>query len=621
MCLSVMRYRGLRAFEGTLAVFTLALGLGACGSDEKQSAELECGPGDFAEADSELLFSEPEVPRFDIKLHGTTWPALMAKARDEEYTAVDACYGGKSIGRIGLRFKGQVGSLSRCFDGDELICNKLSMRLKFDFEDEKLRFFGLKHLNLHSLTGDASHLHERLAYDLYRDMQVDAPRSDWAELVVDGKAQGLYSMVEQIDGRFVSARWPDAGDGNLYKEAWPTRTDSQYFRDRLDTHEETGTPTSILSFAEGIAGADSTSGLSVVSEYMDTSQLYRYLAVDDATLNWDGITAFYANEDGTFRNHNFFIFEKPTGAAGAPLQLIPWDMDHTFELPNWRLGAPYWGDAASACPQVVLGCATAGCDPILHALASDREAYRDAVHALLQGPLADGLVEARVSEQAARIEAAVRRDSFGPTPSAWRDEVEHLRASFPILREYVRRRADGPAIERLAVPAQGVTDFSHFDDTELLFGASALVAPGGSAAVAKAPSDAPFPGLRLKFGLPRESQGWAVYFLPLEAPNLDVRNKVGVRFRARGVGTKYVGLNIDSAEGDVGTTRWTWPLALDEQTKTYELRFADLIWPEPSLAGPSQELVLTHVQEFVFVAANQGQDAQGYVDIADFELF
>lgn len=594
---------------------------GEHGPSGEESFALTCAPGDFADADAAQLFAEREVPRFDISLHGTTWSKLMAKARDEEYTSVDACYGGKSIGKIGLRFKGQIGSLSRCFDGDDLICKKLSMRLKFDFQDEKLRFFGLKHLNLHSLGGDPSHLRERLGYDVYRDMGVDAPRSDWAELVVDGKAQGLYSMVEQIDGRFVSSHWPDDSEGNLYKEAWPTRTDPEYYREHLETHEENGTPTSILAFAEALAGVEPGRELSVLSEFVDTNQLYRYLAVDDATLNWDGITALYAKDDGSFQNHNFFVFERPAGAAGAPLQVIPWDMDHTFELPNWRLGAPYWGDASAACPQVVLGCMTAGCDPILRGLASDWEPYRNAVHALLEGPFAEGRLEARVAEHSARVEEAVRRDSLGPTLSAWRDDVEHLRTSLPLFREYVRRRADGPTVERVAVPAQGVADFSRFDDLEMLFGTSAVAAPGGSATVMKTPSDAGLSGLRLTFDLPRQSQGWAIYLLPLEEPNLDVRNKVGVRFRARGVGTQYVGLNIDSAEGDVGTTRWTWPLALDEQAKTYELHFAELVWPDPSLTGPTRDLVLTHVQEFVFVAGNQGQDSRGYVDVADFELF
>lgn len=602
-----------------LFLFPLALALTGCSSDEEAPAPT-CPTGAF-DADAARLFDAPEVARFDITLHGTSWSRLMAKAREEEYTSVAACYNGKSIGKIGLRFKGQVGSLSRCFEGDELLCKKLSMRLKFDFEDEDRRFFGLKHLNLHSLTGDPSHLRERLAYELYRAMDVDAPRSDWAELIVDGKPQGLYSMVEQVDGRFIAARWPDASQGNVYKEAWPTTTDAEYFRGHLETHEETAQPTSLLAFARELAEAAPVESLGVLSRFMDKDQLSRYMVVDDATLNWDGITALYADEDGSVRNHNFFIFEKPSGASGPPLQLIPWDMDHTFEVPNWRSGAPYWREPAATCPQVVLGCLVAGCDPILRALASDADAYRTAAHALLQGPFAEGALEGRISDYSARIEAAVGRDGLGPTLSEWRDDVASIRSSLPRLREYVRRRSDGPPIERLTIPSEGVANLSQFDELETLFGMVALAATGARASFTQPPADSTLAGLRLNFDLPKTTDGWAVYFLPLAAPNHDLKGKTGVRFRARGSGVKYAALNVDGAEGDVGTTRWSWPLSFDDEAALYELRLADLIWPDSLVAGPTKDRVLTHVQDFVLVVGSAGVDASGFIDLAEFEIF
>lgn len=296
-------------------------------------------------------------------------------------------------------------------------------------------------------------------------------------------------------------------------------------------------------------------------------------------------------------------------------------MEHTFEVPNWRSGAPDWREPATPCPQTALGCLVAGCDPLLRALGTHADAYRSAAQRLLAGPFAEGRFEERVADYSARLEAAVGRDGLGPSLAEWRDDVAQVRASLPPLREYVRRRSDGPPMKRLTIPSEGVTDLSRFDELETLFGMMSLAATGSRASFTPTPADSSVAGLRLNFELTEQSEGWAAFFFPLATPNFDLTTKTGVRFRARGAGVRYATLNVDSAEGDVGTTRWAWPLAFDDVANTYELRFDALTWPDPQLAGPTRTQVLTHVQEFVFVVANTGVAATGFVDIADFEIF
>ena len=65
-------------------------------------------------------------------------------------------------------------------------------------------------------------LREGVGYGLFRDAGVVAPRTAFAWLTVNGKPQGLFVVVEEIDDRFVAANFPDGGEGNLYKEVWPT---------------------------------------------------------------------------------------------------------------------------------------------------------------------------------------------------------------------------------------------------------------------------------------------------------------------------------------------------------------------------------------------------------------
>jgi hypothetical protein len=297
-------------------------------------------------------------------------------------------------------------------------------------------------------------------------------------------------------------------------------------------------------------------------------------------------------------------------------------LDHTFEVPNWRSPAPYWREPLQGCPQLSLGCLAAPCDPLLRALASDADAYSRAARALLAGPFAEGLLEEQLAEHVTRIRGAVERDRLGPNVAAWQADVERVRAALPLLREYVRRRSDGPLLKRLTLAPQGVLDLTQYDDMEVQFGLYALAASGSQASAKKTSPDSPLAdGLRFDFTLDASSENWAIYILPLATPNLDVRKRTGVRFRARGVGLGYAGLNLDSAEGDVGTQRWSWPLPVSARVQDYELRFDELVWNDATVQGPPRDLVLQHAQDFMFVLTGNGDDPSGFLEIGDFEVF
>ena len=46
-------------------------------------------------------------------------------------------------------------------------CHKLSLKLKFNYEDKDQRFFGLKKVMLHASLSDTTMMRERLAYSLW----------------------------------------------------------------------------------------------------------------------------------------------------------------------------------------------------------------------------------------------------------------------------------------------------------------------------------------------------------------------------------------------------------------------------------------------------------------------
>src|SRR5690606_28959223 len=128
-------------------------------------------------------------------------------------------------------------------------------------------------------------------------------------------------------GRFTDDRWPENGDGNLYKEAWPVQADPAWVLSKLKTNEEVGDVSAFLAFAGAMSNASPGALRSTLGEYLELDAFARYMAVDDALVNNDGITTFYTAEGGTWSgNHNFYLYEE----SPTRFTLIPWDLESTF---------------------------------------------------------------------------------------------------------------------------------------------------------------------------------------------------------------------------------------------------------------------------------------------------
>lgn len=394
-----------------------------------------CGARDPALQDGNAaeLFAATRVPAFDVYLPQADWENLKVNARDEEYVSVEACYDGRAVGTIGLRFKGSYGSLYECFDSQgNMICPRLSMKMKFDEYVPDQRFFGLKRLAFNAYLHDDSRMKEKLAYDLYRAMGVVAPRSAWAVLRVNGVSQGLFGMVEVVDGRFTADRWPANPDGNLYKELWPTHAADGQILAALETNEEAADISGYREFAQALAAADDAHALATLGSYMDLDYLARFMAVEDAVVSYDGVTYFWTDRTST-ANHNYFVYEE----SPTRFTLIPWDLESTFWI-NPTHAAPHWTVTPADCSQTYSywgGLAYApACDRVFRALDTDLGRWRAAARALLDGPFTIDTMETTIDRYLAVIGDAARAD---PTPSKYtpfNQAVAGLRSGIPEMR-------------------------------------------------------------------------------------------------------------------------------------------------------------------------------------------
>lgn len=560
---------------------------GAGGQTDAGGSSEVCGMecSDCATRDAADLFGYTTVPSFDLTLPAERWAYLKAHALDEQFEEACLSFEGTPVGGVGLRFKGSYGTLKGCLDDQgNLTCTKLSMKVKFSEYDKDLRFYGLKRVNFHSMVRDPSKLHERITYDLYREMGIASPRSAWANLKVNGESLGLFSMVEEIDGAFTSNRWPDDGNGNLFKEAWPITSDPSYYTSHLETNTATPSPEAFVQFYGELAAAAPADRTNALEKWSDLPSLYRYMAVDDAVMNWDGITAYYTDAQRSFTvNHNYYWYQEQ---ARDSFHLIPWDMDSTLvpqatfmQVPRWdkspsdcSLTYPVWGGSIVLAP---------GCDLVFQALATNKSPYQAAVQELLDGPFAEAALAAKIDELSAFINESVATDPLGPTATVWKSSVSQLKGSLPVLRARLIHLRDDVPIVPLSLSTMAVNGFEDLDPLGLTLG-SALMSNASTTVSQSLNTSTPLAGLedlKLDFEYRNEANAWGQWInmsIPFTSGSRDLRSMSGIRFQVRADQSRMLRLDLESPAQTATNkgVRFGWNVSVGPSPTQVEVRFA-----------------------------------------------
>ncbi|MBN1612147.1 MAG: CotH kinase family protein [Polyangiaceae bacterium] len=624
--------------------------VGAAAADK--GGQGPCGPVDstLADADAADLFAFEKVPTFDLYLPAESWTALQKNAREEQYVEAQACFEGRSVGRIAMRFKGSYGSLYGCFDeAGNNTCRKLGIKLKFDEYVTDQRFHGLKRLYLQGNRYDDSYLHEKLAYDTYRAMDIPAPRAAWAIVRVNDELQGLFGMVEAIDGRFSSDRWPDHGNGNLYKEAWPIHPDAQYAIDHLETNEEEAKVESFVAFSEAMDAAADKDLRTTLGQHMDLDALARYMAVDDAIANYDGITAYYTSEDAEWAgNHNFFLYEDE--AAPGQFTIIPWDLESTFTTNSGFGNVPRWTTVPDDCGQnygawggsnLVIA---PGCDRVFRAMAADLEGYRAAGQQLLDGPFAQQTLLSTIEQHTEFIRAAAESDPNGPGKVDWETAVAMLRDEIPKLRARFEYLLTGKSWVALEIDVTQIADFEDQDDFGLTMGPSLYCNPNSTVSVAVNTTE-PLAGaqdLVLSFeyaNQPDDDWGqWTQFTIPLTSGSNDLTSFTGVRMWLKADQARTLRLDIESPNNSAREqgVRLGWDVPVGQTANQVDVKLAEAA--VPSWAGdqgldPGDNLadIVSAASGLVFhpQCAGRANDGQlpdgttdpGFLEIDDIEFY
>lgn len=280
----------------------------------------------------------------DLRLHevALTLPDASADALREdpyEWAEADAVVDGTPLTGIGVRLRGKVGSFREL---DE----KPKFKLDLDRFNEGQRLQGLDTLALNNAVVDCSYLKEMAGYRVFREMGINAPRTSYAWVTVNGEDYGLYVLVEYPNEDFLQDNFEDPS-GNLYdgKYGWDGRgtywlTDfTRSLQDNFELEEGTDVGLAdVYAVTDALSDADDFSA--AVEDLIDEDQLHTFVAAEQ----WIG------HIDGYSLNiNNYRVYFDP--ARGGRAVWIPWDLDYAF------INAMTWGMSWSR-PQ---GAAVAAC--------------------------------------------------------------------------------------------------------------------------------------------------------------------------------------------------------------------------------------------------------------------
>ncbi|WP_342558541.1 CotH kinase family protein [Metasolibacillus sp. FSL K6-0083] len=261
----------------------------------------------------ELVFNQNKVTTVDIELAEGDWLDMLENASAEEYKEATITINGKRMEHVAIRTKGNL-SLREVVNSDS---TRYSFKIDFDYYNNEQSLYGLTKLNLNNNYSDATLMREYISYEIMEAMGLPTPAHSYMYITVNGKEQGLYLGVEQIDATFLANKF-GSNDGFLYKPDG-VGSDLQYIGDDIADYTGIGLKTNegnvenskIIEMIEAINKGDN------IEQYLDIDEMLRYFAVNTAVVNLD---SYQGN-----MKHNYYLYEQD-----GVFSIIPWDYNMSF---------------------------------------------------------------------------------------------------------------------------------------------------------------------------------------------------------------------------------------------------------------------------------------------------
>ena len=262
--------------------------------------------------------------------------------------------------------------------------SKRSWKVDLEPGDDDEQVADMRRLNLKAMYNDPSQMREALAWATFGHAQIVAPRHTFARMSLNGDYLGLFSVVEEVDRRFLRRHFDPADRGNLYKAycgdlgcatlehrcgpggdggAAYVSHDPDDGTYRLKTNKDDAgqnTRDDLAELVRVIHGTGLPAGASFGSDAY--AEALREVFDVEAFLRWAGANVLLGSWDNYFATPaNYYLYNG--GRPGAERDVvsrpyftwIPWDYDNCLgidyfgvrwqyaDLLDWPAGTrPYW---------------------------------------------------------------------------------------------------------------------------------------------------------------------------------------------------------------------------------------------------------------------------------------
>lgn len=233
-------------------------------------------------------------------------------------------FGTNKFPDVGVRYKGNGTFMT----AQESLKRSFKLDLNQYVKGQKLA--EMSQFNLHNSVRDPSFMNEAVAYRLFRDGGVAAPRTAYARVFVtvpekfERKYFGLYDLVEDVSPAFLKERF-DTSKGALFKPVTPSLFSDlgDDWKDYNQTYDPKGELTGaekqrVIAFAKIVSNANDAEFAEKLADYVDLDNLARYLAITAWLCDLDGILGV---------GQNYYLWLQP---SNRKFIFVPWDQDQTF---------------------------------------------------------------------------------------------------------------------------------------------------------------------------------------------------------------------------------------------------------------------------------------------------
>jgi hypothetical protein len=171
-----------------------------------------------------------------------------------------------------------------------------SLTLNFDKFAKGQRFHGLTKLHLNNTVQDPSYLSEAFARDLFNDIGVPAPRAGHALVTLNGRAMGLYVLIEGANKPFLKRHFKST-EGNLYD---PGDREDITGELEVDSGINREDRSELVRLAEATEEPDPARRWERLEELLDVDEFLSFIAGEVLLVHWDGY--------GTGAPNNYRVF-------------------------------------------------------------------------------------------------------------------------------------------------------------------------------------------------------------------------------------------------------------------------------------------------------------------------